>query len=139
MARKIEIDPIEYTWKDRKRTIFGLPWSFTKYAISSDRLFVTTGFFNIKEDEVRLYRIMDLELKRNFRQRIWGLGTIEVHSSDKSLGHFAIKHIKNPRQVKELLSQAIESERDKKRVVNRELMSDHDCDFDSDEFFPNEN
>ena len=31
-------------WKDRKRTLFGLPWSFTKYSLSDDRLFISTGF-----------------------------------------------------------------------------------------------
>mgnify|MGYP000064782610 FL=1 len=47
-------------WKDRKRTLFGLPWSFTKYSLSDDRLFISTGFLSTKEDEVRLYRIMDI-------------------------------------------------------------------------------
>ena len=50
----------EIIWKDRKRIFFGLPWTFTKYSISEDRLFISTGFFSVKEDEVRLYRIMDV-------------------------------------------------------------------------------
>ena len=57
-------------WKDRKRTLFGLPWSFTKYSLSDDRLFISTGFFNTKEDEVRLYRIMDISLNRTLGQRM---------------------------------------------------------------------
>lgn len=32
-------------WSDRKRTLFGLPLSFTKYILTEDRLFVQTGFF----------------------------------------------------------------------------------------------
>ena len=41
---------IVYLWKDRKR-YFGLPWSFTRYMLSEDRLFISVGFLNIKDDE----------------------------------------------------------------------------------------
>ena len=125
----------EYLWKDRKRTFLGLPWSFTKYRLSEDRLFIEKGFFKTIYDEVRLYRIMDMELTRTFGQRLFGLGTIHVFSSDKSHGDFDILSVKNSKFVKELLSQQVEKQRDAKRVVNRELMGgehDHldDNDFD---------
>ena len=95
-------------WKDRKRTLFGLPWSFTKYSLSDDRLFISTGFLSTKEDEVRLYRIMDISLKRTLGQRIFGLGTIKCCSADKTLGDFEIKNIKKSKDVKELLSEMVE-------------------------------
>ena len=84
--------------------------------------------FTIKEDEIRLYRILDLSLKRNFIQRIFGLGTITVDSSDKSMKCFEIKNIKHARDFKELLSQKIEEERMRKRISGREFISDHDHD-----------
>ena len=49
----------EYQWSDRKRTLFGLPWSFTKYMVTVEKLLIRTGVFSIREEEVRLYRIMD--------------------------------------------------------------------------------
>ena len=113
-------------WKDRKRTLFGLPLSFTKYSLEEDRLFIETGFFNSVENEVRLYRIMDLQLSRTLGQKMFGLGTIEVKSADKTLGDFEIKNIKNSKEVKEQLSKLVEEMRDKKRVVNRELMMEDD-------------
>ena len=67
---------MDYLWSDRKRTFLGLPWSFTKYNLTEERLFIETGFFNKKEDEVRLYRITDVSLTRSFGQRIVGVGTI---------------------------------------------------------------
>lgn len=118
---------MEYLWSDRKRTLFGLPLSFTKYMLSEERLFIEQGFFNKKEDEVRLYRIMDLSLTRSFGQRIFGVGTIHCCSADKSMGDFDIISIKNPKEVKEQLSQQIEAQRDVKRVTNREYMEeDHE-------------
>lgn len=118
---------MEYLWSDRKRTLFGLPLSFTKYMLSEERLFIEQGFLNKKEDEVRLYRIMDVSLTRSLGQRIFGVGTIHCCSADKSMGDFDIVSIKNPKDVKELLSQQIETQRDAKRVTNREFMEDiHD-------------
>lgn len=107
-------------WKDRKRPIFGLPLSFTVYTLEEERLFIKTGMLNIKEDEVRLYRIMDITFKQSLGQRIFGVGTIQCCSSDASLGDFEIVSVKNPREVKEMLSQKIEEQRAKKRVYHRE-------------------
>ncbi len=122
---------MEYVWKDRKRNALGLPWTFTTYALSEDRLFINTGLMKTVEDEVRLYRILDLSLSRTLLQRIFGIGTIRVSSADKSMGDFEIKNIKKPSEVKEQLSRLVEENRDKKRVTNREYMGD-DVDDDPD-------
>ncbi len=118
----------ELLFKERKRIWCGLPWTFTVYSFDEERFFIKRGMLNIKEDEIRLYRILDLSLKRNFIQRIFGMGTITVDSSDKSMKCFEIKNIKHPREFKELLSQKIEEERMRKRISGRELISDHDND-----------
>ncbi len=120
-------------WHDRKR-YFGLPISFTKYSMSEDRLFVDTGFFNLEQNEVRLYRILDLQLKRSLGQRIFGVGSIIVSSKDKSLGTFEIRNIKNAANVKEMLSVQVEQQREAKHVVGREYMGgDADDDFDDEQ------
>ena len=75
---------------------------------------------------------MDISLKRTLIQKMFGLGTIRCHSSDKTMGHFDIINIKNSYDVKNLLSDLIEKERMEKRVSNREFISDPDCDFDDD-------
>ncbi len=112
-------------WSDRKRTVFGLPLSFTKYSLSEERLFIETGFLNKNEDEVRLYRIMDVSLRRSLFQRIFGVGTIHCCSADKTMKDFDIVSVKKSKEVKELLSEQVEKERVEKRVTNREFL-DHD-------------
>ncbi|MBR6402736.1 MAG: PH domain-containing protein [Eubacterium sp.] len=124
----------ELIFKQRKRNWCGLPWSFTVYSFDEERLFIKTGAFSIKEDEIRLYRILDLSLKRSFLQRIFGLGTISVDSSDKTMKCFEIKNIKNSKEVKEQLSQLVEEERQRKRISGREFMSDHDHDGYADDY-----
>ena len=123
---------VNTVWKDRKRIIFGLPWTFTKYGLSENRFFMETGFFNVKEDEVRLYRITDVSVARSFWQRLFNLGTITCHSSDRTLKTFEIKNNKKPKEVKELISTYVEEERDRKRVSSREFISG-DSGFDNDD------
>lgn len=131
MANK---DNTAYVWKDRKRTLFGLPLSFTVYKLTEEKLYVETGFLSKKEEEVRLYRIMDLTLNRPLGQRIFGLGTIHCCTADKSTPEFDIKKVKNSREVKNMLSDMVEKQRDEKRVSSREFMSDADANFDHDNF-----
>lgn len=122
----------EIVWSDRKRIIFGLPWTFTKYTLTKEKLLVESGILNKDEEEIRLYRIMDLTLKRSFWQRLFGLGTIHCCTADKSSPEIDIKWIKDSANVKELLSDLVEQERMEKRVSSREFFSDGDGDLDGD-------
>lgn len=124
---------MERIWSDRKRLWCGLPWTFTVYSLSDDRLFVKSGLLSTREDEVRLYRILDISLKRTLLQRIFGLSTIELHTSDKTLGNFNLVNIKKGYDVKETLSQLVEKVRTEKRVTNREYMGDIVDDYIDDE------
>lgn len=115
------MESIEYLWKDRKRHL-GLPLSFTRYCLSEDRLFCETGFLNIKSDEVLLYRVRDLQLTISLGQRVFGVGTVCVISSDKSIPHLDLKNVKNPREVKEQIHKYVEAAKDKRRMRATELV-----------------
>ena len=119
-------------WNDRRRRL-GLPLSFTRYRLTDERLFCETGFLNIREEEILLYRIRDLELKLTLGQRIFGVGSIYVHSSDKTKPILELKNIKNPRAVKELLSKEVEECKDRRRMRSMEIVDDgckHDANND---------
>ena len=122
-GRKVVTMEKEVLWSDRRRLWCGLPWTFTVYSMTEDRLFIKRGLFNLREDEVRLYRIKDLGLERNLIQRMFGLGTIRVVSSDSSLGNFDLTNVKNSSDVKEQLSRLVEEERQRKKVSSREFIS----------------
>ena len=112
---------LTYIWNDRKR-YFGLPLSFTKFALGEDRLFLEKGFLNINADEVLLYRVRDLELNISLGQRIFGVGTVRVHSSDHSIPLLELENVKRPREVKEMIHQAVEAAKDKRRMRTMEDM-----------------
>ena len=124
---------IEYIWKDKKR-YFGMPISFTRYAMSEDRLFTSVGFLNIKDDEVLLYRVRDIDTERSLFQRLFGVGTVTVMSSDKSMPTMVLKNIKDPLAVKELLHRQVEEMKIRRRVRVGEILGneidDADGEFD---------
>ena len=126
----------DLVWKDRKRTLFGLPLSFTRYSLTEEKLVIDTGFLSRKEEEVRLYRILDITLKRPLTQRIFGVGTIHCCTADKSSPEFDVKKIKNAKKIKETLSDMVEKQRDLKRVASREYIGGgHEDDFDDDDLY----
>lgn len=119
---------VELLWKDRKH-ILGMPISFTRYSMSEDRVFLQKGLFSMQFEEVVLYRVSDISLKMSFGQRLFGLGTIIVHSSDKTTPHFEIRSIRHPLEVKEMLYRQVEEMKIAHRIrVNELLGTDDDCD-----------
>lgn len=113
---------LEYLWKDRKR-FWGMPLSFTRYALSEDRLFLSVGFWNIKDEELLLYRIRDIASSRTLWQRLCGVGTVTVSSSDKTTPVLVLKNIRKPMEVKELLHNQVEEMKLRRRVRIGEIMT----------------
>ena len=118
-------------WAARKRH-FGLPISFTKYSLSEDRLFRETGLLNLNEEEVLLYRVRDVSLSRSLWQRIFGVGTITVHSSDKTSPTLEVINVKDSKSVKELIFTNVEKAKEERRMRATELLDDgaEDGDFE---------
>jgi hypothetical protein len=130
MSRKIrpgtfkeEIPDEQILWRDRKRWLFfGLPWTFTRYDLTETKLRVSKGFFKRTEDDILLYRISDITFFQSFGERLNGLGTLCIISSDVSQPEAHIVHVKRPRKVKELMLQKIEAARKEKGVYASELI-----------------
>ena len=112
---------IKTLWNDRKRH-FGLPLSFTRYRLSEDRIFCEKGLLNLHEEEVLLYRVRDLELRMSLGQRIFGVGSVIVHSSDKTMPTLEPKNIKIPREVKELVFRQVEDCKEQRRMRTMEFV-----------------
>ena len=120
----------EMIWEDRKHHLW-FPISFTKYSIGNGRLYMNSGFLSSREDECLLYRITDVSMVRSFAQRIFGTGTIELNTKDRSTPIIRLENIGNPVAVKRMISDLVEKDREEKNVVGRDMYgaSSHlDCD-----------
>ena len=112
-------------WKDRKR-ILGMPITFTVYSLSEDRLFIKTGLFNLRTEEIILYRIRDISLRRSFGQRIFGVGTVHICSSDHTCPELDVKNIRHSEKVKEMIHEQVEKMKLERRVRVNELIDGSD-------------
>ena len=132
----MEKTKIAYLWKDRKRFL-GMPLSFTRYMLSEDRLFLSKGFLNVKDEELLLYRVRDISTGRTLLQRMLGVGTVTVLSSDKTNPTLVLKNIKDPIAVKEILHNRVEEMKLRRQVRVNELTNlengEHCCCGDQDE------
>ena len=125
---------LEYLWSDRRRRL-GLPLSLTRYSLSEDRLFLETGLLSTRCEEILLYRVRDLSMKISLGQRIFGVGTVTVQSSDKSCPVLELRNIKHPRETKEIIHQAVEQMKLQRRMRVGEVMGDvyHQDDMEDDQ------
>ncbi len=109
--------------KERKRLLFlGLPFTFTTYTLTDKMLIIKTGFLNTTEDEVKLYRIVDMTVRRSLWQRMVGLGSLEVNSKDQSSGNFEIKNIKHVKEFRAYLTEYLEKDRSSRGMRGAEMI-----------------
>ncbi|MDO5124937.1 MAG: PH domain-containing protein [Ruminococcus sp.] len=124
---------INYVWTDKKRTIFGLPLSFTRYFLTENKLITRKGFLRVEEDEIELYRVTDKKLILPIFQRLFKCGTISLHVKDVDTPVKDIICIKKAREVLNLIDKYINENRDKYSIRGRDMMGpDHD--FHQDDF-----
>lgn len=128
MFREYDSSPIRYLppevslvsekvlWCDKKRPIFGLPLSFTKYILYGDRLVIQSGFLTRKTEEIRLYRILDTSLKQSLGQRIFKLGSVRLQSADITSPKYFIHDIRHSENVQRLISDLAEQQRQINRI-----------------------
>lgn len=113
---------IQYIWTDKKRTLFGLPLSFTRYFFTKEKFIRRRGFLNIVEDEFELYRVTDKKLKLPLGQRIFNCGTIILNVKDVDTPVLEVLSIKNVRQTMQLLEDNVNLQRDRYNIRGRDMV-----------------
>ncbi|MGN0469445.1 MAG: PH domain-containing protein [Acutalibacteraceae bacterium] len=112
--------------KERKRwAFFGIPWTFTKYTLMNKKLVLTEGLLKTVENEILLYRVLDMSLSRGLMQKMFGLGTVTVYSHDKTNPTLVIKNIKHAREFRDALADAVEKDRIRMKMRQSEFIDQH--------------
>lgn len=65
----------------------------TKYYITSDRIRVIQGIFNQITDEIELFRVLDIQLKKPLLYRFVSLANIHVETVDRNNRQFTLMAI----------------------------------------------
>ncbi|EKN66891.1 membrane-flanked domain-containing protein [Neobacillus bataviensis LMG 21833] len=98
-----------------KSFFFGFP-SFTKYRITNQRLIIEKGVFTKIISEIELFRVRDIQVKRNLVERIFGFGDITVLSTDHMNSVILLKNIKKSVEVKDIIRNAVMEQRNSQRL-----------------------
>ncbi len=118
-----EVIVVNDEWSDKKR-YFGLPISFTYYSIADGRLYIKRGLLATHYDEIMLFRIYDIKMVETIWQRLFGVGTVIVYTSDASSPQKVVRlvNIKEPLAIRDLLSRRVEVAREEKGIQGAEVI-----------------
>lgn len=132
--------PEETVWKGRPSHVTNLPtyivcgllsvliipalygiWKWlelncSRYELTTQRLRMTRGVLNREEDELELYRVKDISYSQPFVPRLFGLGNVTLHTSDKTTPEVVLAGIADAGEFRDLLREQVEQRRDQKRV-----------------------
>ena len=88
----------------------------TVYELTSQRLKITSGILTRKLDEVELFRVKDYSMEQPLLLRMLGLGNLTLITSDVTCPNATLEAIPEVNEVREKLRNAVQAERDRKRV-----------------------
>ncbi len=109
-----------------------LPWVIIEFlktktvriTLTTERLRIESGILSRKVEEIELYRVKDTELAKAVWQRMLGLGTVHLVTSDPTMPRITLESIKDAGAVRESIRQQVERIRRLRGV--RELdVADH--------------
>ena len=107
-------------YSERSRwLLFGLPWTFTKYEIRENDFTIIKGFLTVRENDCYMYKISDVEITSTLLQRLAGLSTIVLYTSDVTDRTIVMKNIKHGKEIKDFILQASESARLRRKSSSR--------------------
>jgi uncharacterized membrane protein YdbT with pleckstrin-like domain len=82
---------------------------YTRYRLTDQRLQLTIGVFSRTTKNLELYRVKDLRLERSFLQRMAGIGTIAMVTSDFTMKHFNLEGVRESEHLFEEMRRAVET------------------------------
>jgi uncharacterized membrane protein YdbT with pleckstrin-like domain len=95
-----------------------------RYSVSDQRVRVTQGVLSKRTDSLELYRVKDVVLLEPFWLRLFGLGNVELRTSDMTSPLLVLRAVPEPAALREKVLLAAEARRDAKGVREMDV-SEH--------------
>ncbi len=94
-----------------------------RYRLSTMRFFITRGLIARHVEELDLFRIKDISLVQGVLQRLLGVGTITILSTDDTNPRIKVSGINQPLEIKEILRIHYRAARQREGVRSAEFIS----------------
>jgi uncharacterized membrane protein YdbT with pleckstrin-like domain len=78
----------------------------TRYEVTTDRIEWSRGVLDRKMDNLDMFRIIDMRMRRTLFDCIFDIGTITLITTDKTSPNFTFQKIKRPRQLYDIIKKA---------------------------------
>jgi len=92
----------------------------TYYTVSAERIEHSTGVFSQRIDNLDMFRVVDIKLRRSVFDRIVGVGTVTLTTTDKSHPEFVFQKVKNSHELYDIIKKASLSADRKTNVIHME-------------------
>lgn len=94
----------------------------TRYRLTTQRLFVQKGLIAKELEEVELFRVKDVALRQGVLDRMLGVGTVVVLSTDDTAPRLELSGLREPMVVKETLRNAFRAARQREGMRMAEFI-----------------
>ncbi len=95
---------------------------FNRFRLTSERLFLRTGFIARHSEEIELFRVKDVSVRQGVLHRLVGAGNVTVLSSDDSTPYVILRGIPRPNEVKEQIRQGSRAARQREGMRAAEFI-----------------
>ncbi len=92
-----------------------------RFAVSDQRIRITQGVLNKSVSSIELYRVKDVVLRQPFWLRLFGLGNVDLLTSDVTEPLLTLPAVPNAAELREKILLATEARRDSKQVRELDL------------------
>jgi membrane protein YdbS with pleckstrin-like domain len=86
------------------------------YEVTAERIEWDRGILDRRVDNLDMFRVIDLRMRRSLLDCIFGIGTVTLITTDKTDPNFTFQKIKKPRRLYDIIKKA-SLEADKRRGV----------------------
>jgi len=90
------------------------------YQVTAQRIELARGIFDRKVDNLDMFRVVDLKLRRSFLDWVLGIGTVVLITTDKSDPEFVFEKVRNCRKLYDIIKKASLQADRRTRVVHLE-------------------
>lgn len=94
----------------------------THYKVTNQRIIVRTGLIGKKIEEIELIGVKDISVTQSMADRILGVGSITILSTDKTTPELILDDVKDVQSVKDIIRNAVREEKAAHNVNYREHM-----------------
>jgi membrane protein YdbS with pleckstrin-like domain len=83
-----------------------LKLKMTRYEVTKERIEWGRGIFDRRVDNLDMFRVIDLKMRRTVFDCIFGIGTVGLITTDKTDPEFVFEKIRNPRRLYDIIKNA---------------------------------